>query len=170
MNLSIFHRFGEYHTPTCSTKLLGTRDTTFGFFVFSSLSCILHIWGVCYFNARCLNRVLPPAGQNPEKSCVSTGFCLRRVRIVENYVFLMYLRQSMGPGVASLWLTLWLLGRPLQAQWPTALYRHPTPIPFFLLSRVGVTVVLLQAAWPEYAHTFTALFQPPKHACVGVLQ
>ena len=33
----------------------------------SSLSCVLHMWGVCYFKARCFNRVLPPAGQNPGK-------------------------------------------------------------------------------------------------------
>ena len=33
----------------------------------SSLSCVLHIWGVCYFKARCFNRVLPPVGQNPGK-------------------------------------------------------------------------------------------------------
>ena len=35
----------------------------------------------------CFNRVLPPAGQNPEKKCVSTGFCLRRLRILEHDVF-----------------------------------------------------------------------------------
>ena len=40
----------------------------------------------------CFNRVLPPAGQNPGKRCVSTGFCLRRVRILKNDVFLMYPR------------------------------------------------------------------------------
>ena len=41
----------------------------------------------------CFNRVLPPAGQNPEKSCVSTGCCLRRVRILKNGV--------LQPGSAS---------------------------------------------------------------------
>ena len=61
------------YTPTCSAKLLGTRDTTFVFFGVSSLSCILHIWGVCYFKARCFNRVLPPAGQNPENGVFQPG-------------------------------------------------------------------------------------------------
>ena len=41
----------------------------------------------------CFNRVLPPAGQNPGKWGVSTGCCLRRVRILENGVF--------QPGAAS---------------------------------------------------------------------
>ena len=41
----------------------------------------------------CFNWVQPPAGQNPEKWGASTGFCLRRVRMLENDVF--------QPGVAS---------------------------------------------------------------------
>ena len=44
------------------------------------------------WKTRCFNRVLPPAGQNPGKWSVSTGFYLRRVRILKNDLFLMYPR------------------------------------------------------------------------------
>ena len=41
----------------------------------------------------CFNRVLPPAGQNPGKWGVSTGCCLRRVRILKKLVFQFCLRR-----------------------------------------------------------------------------
>ena len=40
------------HTPTCSTKLLGTRQTTFGKLICSEFVPVLHICSVCYFKAR----------------------------------------------------------------------------------------------------------------------
>ena len=58
---------GVRRTPTCSAKLLATRQTTLEFICSPSLSFILHIWVVCYLRAgRCCVR-LPPAVQNPEK-------------------------------------------------------------------------------------------------------
>ena len=58
------------HTPTCSTKLLGTRDTTFGKLVFFEF--VVHI---AYMGSLLL------------QSGASTGCCLRRVRILKNEMF-----------------------------------------------------------------------------------
>ena len=48
---------------------------------------------------RCFNRVLPLAGQNPGKLIVSTGFCFRRARILENEVF----QQGSASGGSESW-------------------------------------------------------------------